>query len=1354
MRKSIFASAALLAGVLTSTATVTVQGWWHLDTSQPINDSTTNSRTFGMAYSTAPATGGSVAAQVINNGASGPLDASGWTSTNCIQVGVGVGGKRQSSMWGTGYNPPAQNYGIEIWVLPQDNGIAGGTGGWIFSSGQAGGVALRINAPSGNPSYIDAYVLGPGTAIGNQVPIDTNRWMHLAIVNSAGVLTFYTNGIPCGSSLASGATASAGDMYCISAPGDNQAFYGYLDEARIFTFAAGAFTTNDFLLRPAGPNIIAQPQSAVVWANGAAPFTVVPSFDNSLLYQWQSKGTNLPGQNSATYYLNQVTTANSGSAFDCVVTGGGINVTSTAANLTVIANNPANVAAYQNAVKNEPSLGAYFPVDGDTGSMLTNVKDATHNGTLELGATYDGRTNDTFGARSLSFALNGDVQITNNPALEFGSGNGTVEALVYLSQATVSDPTIFSENNDGFPAPYYAFGVSANGGNLIYRNDQISQLTWIVPGGMVGKLVHVAWVFNNGTNVTAYANGQNLGTQTQTSFGSSPGAPLWIGGLGTSLTGNRWAGTVDELAVYTAALTQNTIQQHYSAFVYGTNTSSPSIVSQPSSRTVLAGASPVLVVQAGGTLPLSYQWSANGGQITGATSAMLAVSNVTTTSTYTLHVQNAYGSTNINPVVVTVAAPPSGYPAMVMNDHPTAFWRLSDTAGAPAVDSAGFNDGTYNTNGVTYGVPAHQGEGGSAVKLDGASGRAIVPYTPVLNPNGAFSCEFWALANQAFYVPVGSMPRQTQSRSGGYEFYLNGNYPGYEFHTAASGGYNMITGDDAVPATNQWFQVVGVYDGVSTIFCYVNGRPAATTSGNPGYSDSSPPFVPNSLAAFIIGSRQDNVRYFNGAISDVAFYNYALSPAQVSNHWTSAYFAAHVVSSPAGVTNTEFSTVTLSPVITGLPNTYQWYKDNSPLTPFLNFDGSPHYSQDVTNATLVIAEAYPADSGQYHVVVSNPLGGATSANATVLITADTNPPTVMSVQALATPPPSSGPWPFIVKVLFNTRIDPATGVATANYLINNGAVAVSQVTLRGDLQAPSLGTDWKVAFLQTGGLTPGQQYTLKVSGVKDQAQTPNTIAPQTITFTAPPLMQGSLSWDYYYEITPQSVSSLQGFTYYLLSAPTTNGYLTAFDTDQITGGDLNNNPNFGSLGDNYGAVVSGFLTPTVSGDYYFFLASDDASELDLSMDSSVANAAVIAVEPSCCHGFLEPNASNNSGQTTQTPISLKAGTNYFIRAFHTEGTGGDYVKVAWRLSTDNTPATNLTAIASQYLSTYRLAAPAFNPPVFSNGQLTISWTGTGTLRGSTNVVLPFSQWTTVTNTSPYHVTPASSGPRMFYRLTQ
>ena len=931
MRKKLLTSAALLAAVLTSSAAVTVQGWWHLDSTQPIADSSGNGHGFGSAYSTAPAVGGAVAAQLINNGAGGPLGSSAWTSIQCIQVGVGVGGKRQSSMWATGYNPPAADYGMEIWVLPQDNGIAGGSGGWILSSGQSGGVALRVNAPSSGPSYIDAYVLGPGTPIGDQVPIDTNKWMHLAIVNSAGVLTFYTNGIPCGDSLTNGATTSAGDMYCISAPGDNQAFYGYLDEARLFTFAAGAFTTNDFLLRPAGPDIITSPQNAVVWAGGAAPFLVVPSFDNSLLYQWQRGGTNLSGQVSPNYYLNQATTADSSSTFDCIVTGGGISKTSTVATLSVVVNNAANVAAYQSAVKSESSLLAYFPVDGDTGTTLTNVKDPTHNGTLELGATYDGRTNDTFGVRALSFNEDGDVSIPNNPAFEFADGNGTIEALVFMSQATVTDPTIFSEVFDGSTAPYYVVGATANGGSLTYNNDQqTSPLSWLVPGGLVGKFSHVAWVFDHVTNVTAYVNGQNLGTKTQTSFGSGIQQPVWIGGLGTTTANNRWAGTVDELAVYGNALSQNTIQQHYSAFVFGTNTAPPTIVSQPASKTVYAGGCPVLAVQASGTLPLTYTWSANGQPVAGGTSSALSLSNITATATYTLSVHNAYGNTDILPFTLTVVAPPSGYPTAVMNDHPNVFWRLADTAGPTAVDSAGLCDANYSATGVTYGAGGVPGDSTAGARFDGSTGRAVTPANyPALNPNGPFTIEFWAsLTSYGFYVPLSSMDRP--ARTSGYEYYIDGNSAGYEFHTATGGGYGMICADDHVPPNGTWTYVTGVWD-TTNLYLYVNGQlgdiaedpPLPPGVDNPE-TEGTGPFVPNTSFPFFIGSRSDNSHWFNGTIGDIAFYNYALTPTQITNHWSYGWVPAHVTQSPAGVTNTEGSTVTLTAVVSGTPNTYQW----------------------------------------------------------------------------------------------------------------------------------------------------------------------------------------------------------------------------------------------------------------------------------------------------------------------------------------------------------------------------------------------------------------------------------------------
>ena len=209
---------------------------------------------------------------------------------------------------------------------------------------------------------------------------------------------------------------------------------------------------------------------------------------------------------------------------------------------------------------------------------------------------------------------------------------------------------------------------------------------------------------------------------------------------------NRWAGTIDELAIYSSALSQNSVQVHYSKYFYGTNTVAPTIVSQPASKTVLAGAAPVLVVKAGGTLPLTYQWTANSVPIAGATTATLTLPSVTTTTTYSLSVQNAYGTANTTPIVLTVATPPSGYATVAMADHPTAFWRLSEGSGTTTVDSAGFNDGTYS-GGFTLGAPAFHGETGTGVRLDGSSGRAIVPLSPVLNPAGAFTCEFWAAPN-------------------------------------------------------------------------------------------------------------------------------------------------------------------------------------------------------------------------------------------------------------------------------------------------------------------------------------------------------------------------------------------------------------------------------------------------------------------------------------------------------------------------------------------------------------------------------------------------------------------------------
>jgi hypothetical protein len=205
----------------------------------------------------------------------------------------------------------------------------------------------------------------------------------------------------------------------------------------------------------------------------------------------------------------------------------------------------------------------------------------------------------------------------------------------------------------------------------------------------------------------------------------------------------------------------------------------------------------------------------------------------------------------------------------------------------------------------------------------------------------------------------------------------------------------------------------------------------------------------------------------------------------------------------------------------------------------------------------------------------------------------------------------------------------------------------------------------------------------------------------------------------------------------------TNATLSVLDTTPITGGDLNNNPAFGALGDGYGSVVSGWITPTVSTNYIFYLASDDGSRLLLSTDENAAGATMVVEEPTCCHPFTDANP------LVSAPIALVAGKSYYFQALQVEGAGGDYVQVGWRMEGDtNVPS---GPISSAYRSGYGSAAqPKFDSAVLSGGQLTISWTGSGTLQESVN----FQDWTDVTPvpSSPYVVTP--TGPGKFYRIKQ
>ena len=86
----------------------------------------------------------------------------------------------------------------------------------------------------------------------------------------------------------------------------------------------------------------------------------------------------------------------------------------------------------------------------------------------------------------------------------------------------------------------------------------------------------------------------------------------------------------------------------------------PSITTQPQGLTVDAGQSASFSVVAGGTAPLSYQWSCNGKPVSGGTASTLVLASArpTNAGNYTVMVTNASGSVTSSVAVLAVNPPP------------------------------------------------------------------------------------------------------------------------------------------------------------------------------------------------------------------------------------------------------------------------------------------------------------------------------------------------------------------------------------------------------------------------------------------------------------------------------------------------------------------------------------------------------------------------------------------------------------------------------------------------------------------------------------------------------------------------
>ncbi|MEN8008627.1 MAG: Ig-like domain-containing protein, partial [Candidatus Krumholzibacteriota bacterium] len=134
------------------------------------------------------------------------------------------------------------------------------------------------------------------------------------------------------------------------------------------------------------------------------------------------------------------------------------------------------------------------------------------------------------------------------------------------------------------------------------------------------------------------------------------------------------------------------------------------------------------------------------------------------------------------------------------------------------------------------------------------------------------------------------------------------------------------------------------------------------------------------------------------------------------------------------------------------------------------------------------------------------------------------------------------------------------------------------------------------------------------------------------------------------------------------------------------------NAETGDQGDSYGQRWTGWVVPTNSADYRFFVASDDQFELRLSTDESPAAAQLIA-----SGGTVASRAWEST--TPSGWISLLSGERYYIELLHKENAGADHAAIAWQKFGDPAPTNGVPPIAATNLE-YRIGGilPGLDDP--------------------------------------------------------
>lgn len=452
----------------------------------------------------------------------------------------------------------------------------------------------------------------------------------------------------------------------------------------------------------------------------------------------------------------------------------------------------------------------------------TNTLDSvgTNNGVAVGNVTYaPGRLTGT------AFELNnGLVVVTDSPSLE-PSGNLTVEAMVSAAPPGANKYLISKSLSSSNAS--YAFYTGTNGGLSFYVtiNGNAVASPSVSPSVIWDGNYHFIAGTYDGAAVHFYLDGLEVGSGTPASgtvqYGTSfNSGELLLGDFNNAPSANNFVGLLDEIQFYNSALSLSDIQAD--AFQPAL------IISQPQNATALTGGTASFEVTA---LPsgVNYNWTFNGTNISGATSSVLTLTNISTAQAGNYQ--------------VAVSTPVS--------------YITNDVLGGLS----------FNLVGSLVDVPQNV-----SLEPDGSTnGMALQAWVRSTGP-GAYK-----------YIATQPLPGVAS-----YALYTGGTGGAY-FYVYLDGG-NLILSPGANPSTlwdGNWHQLTGVYDG-EFVHLFVDGSeilPAtdSVVGGSIDYTNASD---------FIIGdfSSPPSGSLFGGDIGNVKLFSQALNTNNVMASYTNAMF--------------------------------------------------------------------------------------------------------------------------------------------------------------------------------------------------------------------------------------------------------------------------------------------------------------------------------------------------------------------------------------------------------------------------------------------------------------------------------